>query len=42
MHQVFPNNSCYLMHQTQGLKLVFIKAWEAYNALRLAFHEGEG
>jgi hypothetical protein len=28
------------MHRTQGLKLVFIKAWEAYNALGLAFYEG--
>jgi hypothetical protein len=27
-------------NQDHFIKLVFIKAWEAYNALGLAFHEG--
>jgi hypothetical protein len=39
MHQVVPTNSYYLMHQTRGLKLVFIKIWETYNAPGLAFQE---
>jgi hypothetical protein len=42
MHQVVSTNSYYLMHQTQGLKLVFIKTWETYNAPGLAFQEQRG
>jgi hypothetical protein len=30
------------MHQTQGLKLVFIKTWVTYNAPGLAFQERGG